>query len=51
MLDGLTAVTINRITKTRYNYFGKELPKYGQSLCSFGKAGIFKVNKAGKVGD
>ena len=51
MLDGLTAGTINSINKIRYKHFGKKCPKLGQSLCSFGKVGIVKMNKDGNVGD
>ena len=50
-LDNLIAVTVNGETKTRYEHAGLLLPSFVKHLRTFGKAGIVKNEKDGKVGD
>jgi hypothetical protein len=49
-LDNLIAVTINGETKTRYEHAGLQIPLFVKHLRTFGKAGIVKNMKDGKVG-
>jgi hypothetical protein len=50
-LDNLILVTWNGITKTQYKHAGFEIPKFVKYLRTFGKAGVVKNGKDGKVGE
>jgi hypothetical protein len=51
VLDNLIPVTWNEETKTRYEHVGYDIPKFVKYLRTFGKAGIVKNMKDGKVGN
>ena len=51
MLDNLIPVTCNGVTKTRYEHAGKIIHEFVKYFRTFGKAGIVKNMKDGKVGD
>jgi hypothetical protein len=42
-LDGLIPITINRVTKTRAEHFGNEVPSFANRLRKWGEAGIVKT--------
>jgi hypothetical protein len=50
-LDNLIPVTWKGETKTRYEHAGYNIPKFVKHLRTFGKAGIVKNTKDGKVGN
>jgi hypothetical protein len=43
MLDGLIPVTVDGITKTRYEHFNGENPAFAQHLRTWGEAGTVKI--------
>jgi hypothetical protein len=51
VLDNLIPVTWKEETKTRYEHAGYDIPKFVKHLRTFGKAGIVKNMKDGKVGN
>jgi hypothetical protein len=50
-LNNLMPVTFGDITKTRWEHAGYQIPAWTKNLCMFGKAGIVKDGKKGKVLD
>ena len=42
-LDGLTLVTINGVTMTRYEHCGLEMPTLASNLRTYGEAGVVKI--------
>jgi hypothetical protein len=51
VLGNLIPVTRKEETKTRYEHVGYDIPKFVKHLRTFGKAGIVKNMKDGKVGN
>jgi hypothetical protein len=50
-LNNLVPVTVNGITKTRWEHAGHSLPSWTKNLWTFGEAGTVKEGKQGKVLD
>ena len=50
-LDWLQGVTINGVTKTCIEWYGKSVPKFAKNLRTWGEAGTVKSGKDGKLGD
>jgi hypothetical protein len=50
-LDNLIPVTWKGETKTRYEHAGYDIPKFAKHQWTFGKSGIVKNMKDGKVGN
>ncbi len=50
-LNNLMPVTIGDVTKTCWEHAGYKNPAWTKNLCTFGKAGIVKDCKKGKVLD
>jgi hypothetical protein len=50
-LDWLQGVTIDDVTKTRVEWYGKAIPKFAKHLRTWGEAGTVKSGKDGKLGD
>ena len=50
-LDWLQGVTIGDVTKTRIEHYGMQVPKFAKYLRPWGKAGMVKSRKDGKLGD
>jgi hypothetical protein len=53
LLDGLTVITIDGVTKTRFEHWSGELPRFTQNLKIVGTAGTvtLKMKKTPKVAD
>ncbi len=50
-LNNLVPVTINGVTKMRWEHSGHKLPSWTKNLWTFGEAGTVKEGKQGKVLD
>jgi hypothetical protein len=50
-LNNLVPVSIRDVTHTRWKHAGYQLPSWAKNLCTFGKDGIVKEGKEGKVLD
>jgi hypothetical protein len=50
-LNNLVLVTLNGVTKTRWEHAGYSLPSWTKNLWTFGEAGTVKEGKQGKVLD
>ncbi len=50
-LNNLVPVTINGVTKTRWEHMGHSLPSWTKNLWTFGEAGTVKEGKQGKILD
>ena len=51
MLDYLTVVEINGVSKTRIEHYGLTIPNWSKHLHKWGEAGTVKTGKDGKIGD
>jgi hypothetical protein len=50
-LDWLKLITINKVKKTRIEYYGLPLTNFTQYLRTWVEAKIIKTSKDGKIGD